>query len=168
MTGVEPPVPADESPAARPRANSVVAVVTCVLLVAAVALSVVAWREISAASDARDTAAGLDAARHRSAARAGTARRQLHAVHAAVTRAESTLDALGAALDAAGTSQNHMVEVQNHGVDLSNNGDPNGASAVFANDGQSALNDLTQKTTAVHQALTDAGNAVQALEHVDG
>jgi hypothetical protein len=130
---------------------------------------VLGLRASSDASNARESAAALSKTRRQLALRASRAANARQSLITTAGKVTPALDALDQALDDASAAQRHLVDVDDHGVDQFNAGDESGSVATFTGDGAAALADLTQKTTAVHGALTSVQQTVQAMqEALDG
>lgn len=148
----------------RSRLGLAMVAIGALLLLAAIPIAIIGFGAQSDASDERSqaTAARKDQA-PQEAHRLKLAQARL-ALNSTVNQLQIKAGFLGSGIFELGTAQGHVRDVSGHAAAAYNAGDPAGGATVWRTDGQTALDDLTQKDAAAQKLLHDTQALLQQLK----
>ncbi|MDQ1431773.1 MAG: hypothetical protein QOF40_2375 [Actinomycetota bacterium] len=151
-------------PLRRSRVGIVMVAIGMLLVLASIPIVVIGFGTQSEASDERALAtAARDDRRSQEAHRLKLAQERIK-LESIVSTIQIKAMALGTGIFQLGTAQGHIREVANHAATVFNTGDAAGAVAVWSTDGQTALDDLTQKDAAARKLMHDTEALLQQLK----
>jgi hypothetical protein len=134
------------------------------LVLAAIPIAIIGFGAQSEASDQRAQATTARGDRRTQDARRLKLAQERIALESMVSTIHIKAMALGGSIFDLGTAQGHIRDVVNHAAAVHNAGDVAGAAAVWSTDGQTALDDLTQKDAAAQKVLQDMHALLQQLK----
>jgi hypothetical protein len=134
------------------------------LVLATIPIAIIGFGAQSEVSDQRAQATTAREDRRTQDARRLKLAQERIALESMVSTIHIKAMALGGSIFDMGTAQGHIRDVVNHAASVHNAGDVAGAAAVWSTDGQTALDDLTQKDAAAQKVLQDMHALLQQLK----
>jgi hypothetical protein len=159
--------PGDATPAPllrRSRVGIAMVAIGMLLVLAAIPIAIIGLGAQSEASDQRSQATTAREDRRTQEARRRKLAQDRIALESMVSTIHIKAMALGTDAFQLGTAQNHIREVAGHAAAVYNAGDVAGAAAVWSTEGQTALDDVTQKDAAAQKLLEETHALLQQLK----
>jgi hypothetical protein len=151
-------------PRRRSRVGIVMVVIGTLLVLAAIPIAIIGFGAQSEASDQRSQATTAREDRRTQEARRRKLAQDRIALESMVSSIQIKAMALSADVFQLGTAQGHIREVAGHAAAVYNAGDVGGAAAVWSTEGQTALDDVTQKDAAAQKLLQETQALLQQLK----